>query len=68
MNDPDGLLREAKRAVRELGAAGVQVFTNVLGKPLTAPASLPLFELMAKLDLPDLAPSGARRRLSRLPG
>jgi predicted TIM-barrel fold metal-dependent hydrolase len=35
MNDPDGLLKEAKRAVRDLGAAGVQVFTNVLGKPLT---------------------------------
>jgi len=30
----------------------VQVFTNVLGKPLTAPETLPLFELMAKLDLP----------------
>ena len=52
MNDPDGLLKEAKRAVRELGAVGVQVFTNVLGKPLTAPETLPLFELMAKLDLP----------------
>ena len=37
MNDPPGLLKEAKRAVRELGAVGVQVFTNVLGKPLTAP-------------------------------
>ena len=52
MNDPDGLLREAKRAVQELGAVGVQVFTNVLGKPLTAPETLPLFDLMAKLDLP----------------
>ena len=45
MNDPDGLLKEAKRAVRDLGPAGVQVFTNVLGKPLTAPETLPLFEL-----------------------
>jgi uncharacterized protein len=52
MNDPDGLLREARRAVRDLGAVGVQVFTNVLGKPLTAPATRPLFELMAGLDLP----------------
>jgi aminocarboxymuconate-semialdehyde decarboxylase len=52
MNDPDGLLREARRAVRELGAVGVQVFTNVLGKPLTAPETLPLFDLMAELDLP----------------
>jgi aminocarboxymuconate-semialdehyde decarboxylase len=52
MNDPKGLLREARRAVKELGAVGVQVFTNVLGKPLTAPETLPLFELMAKLDRP----------------
>jgi len=52
MNDPVGLLKEAERAVHELGAVGVQVFTNVLGRPLTAPETLPLFELMAKLDLP----------------
>jgi len=52
MNDPDGLLREAERAVRKLGAVGVQVFSNVNGAPLTAPATLPLFDLMAKLDLP----------------
>jgi len=52
MNDPPGLIKEARRAVRDLGAVGVQVFTNVLGKPLTAPETMPLFELMAKLDLP----------------
>lgn len=52
MNDPDGLLKEANRANKELGAVGVQVFTNVLGKPLTKPETIPLFDLMAKLDLP----------------
>lgn len=52
MNDPKGLLREAKRAIRDLGAVGVQVFTNVLGVPLTARATMPLFELMAELDRP----------------
>ena len=52
MNDPKGLLREAKRAVNELGAAGVQVYTNVLGRPLTDPSTMPLFDLMAKLDRP----------------
>jgi len=52
MNDPEGLLREAVRAVGELGAVGVQVFTNVLGRPLTAPETLPLFDLMADLDRP----------------
>lgn len=52
MNDPQGLLDEATRAVKELGAVGVQVFTNVLGKPLTAPETMPLFDLMAQMDLP----------------
>ena len=52
MNDPAGMLKEARRAIRELGAVGVQAFTNVLGKPLTAPATLPLFDLIAKLDRP----------------
>jgi uncharacterized protein len=52
MNDPDGLLEEAERAVKKLGAVGVQVYSNVNGAPLTAPATLPLFDLMAELDLP----------------
>jgi aminocarboxymuconate-semialdehyde decarboxylase len=52
MNDPEGLLKEAERAIKKLGAVGVQIFTNVLGRPLTDPATLPLFDLMAKLDLP----------------
>jgi uncharacterized protein len=52
MNDPQGLLREARRAVEELGAVGVQVYSNVLGRPLTAPETLPLFDLMAELDRP----------------
>ena len=52
MNDPDGLLKEAERAIKDLGAVGVQVFTNVLGRPLTRPETIPLFDLMAKLDRP----------------
>lgn len=52
MNDPEGLLQEAVRAIDQLGAVGVQVFTNVLGRPLTAPETLPLFDLMARLDRP----------------
>ena len=35
-------------AIRDLGAVGVQVFTNVLGKPLTSPETLPLFDLAAR--------------------
>jgi predicted TIM-barrel fold metal-dependent hydrolase len=52
MNDPDGLLAEAERAIKGLGAVGVQIFTNVLGKPLSKPETMPLFDLMAELDRP----------------
>jgi len=52
MNDRQGLLDEARRAINQLGAVGVQVFTNVLGKPLTAPETMPLFDLMAEFDRP----------------
>jgi predicted TIM-barrel fold metal-dependent hydrolase len=52
MNDPEGLLAEANRAIKDLGAVGVQIFTNVLGRPLTKPETMPLFDLMAKLDRP----------------
>ncbi len=52
MNDPDGLLKEATRAVKNLGAVGVQVFTNVQGRPLNKPETMPLFDCMAELDRP----------------
>lgn len=52
MNDPEGLISEAKRAIVELGAVGVQIPTNVLGRPLDRPETMPLFELMAELDRP----------------
>jgi predicted TIM-barrel fold metal-dependent hydrolase len=52
MNDPEGLLNEAKRAIKDLRAVGVQIFSNVLGRPLTRPETLPLFDLMAELDRP----------------
>jgi predicted TIM-barrel fold metal-dependent hydrolase len=51
-NDPDAALRETRRAVDELGARGIQIFSNVLGKPMVAPEFLPLFEAMAAYDLP----------------
>lgn len=52
MIDPEGMLVEARRAVKELGALGVQVFTNVLGRPLDKAEFVPLFDLMAELDRP----------------
>ena len=52
MNAPDGAVTEAHRAVRELGAKGIQIHSNILGKPLVAAEFLPLFEAMVGYDLP----------------
>src|SRR6266851_3941631 len=52
MNNVEASLTEIDRAVGELGARGVQIFTNVAGKPLSAPAFRPIFRRMAQHDLP----------------
>lgn len=52
MNHPNALLEEARFACEELGALGVQVYTNVNGQPLDKGEFLALFELMATLDKP----------------
>jgi predicted TIM-barrel fold metal-dependent hydrolase len=52
MNNIDAALAEIDRAIGELGACGVQVFTNVAGKPLSAPEFRPIFARMAALDRP----------------
>jgi predicted TIM-barrel fold metal-dependent hydrolase len=50
MNDVDAALSEADRAVEELGALGVQIYTHVNGMPLDDPRFEPLFARMAELD------------------
>ena len=45
-------MQEAERAITALGARGVQVFTNVAGKPLDRPEYQPLFAALAAHDLP----------------
>lgn len=52
MNNPDAMLREMHRAIEKLGAGGVQIFSNVNGRPLDEPEFAPLFETMAQYDLP----------------
>jgi predicted TIM-barrel fold metal-dependent hydrolase len=52
MNNPEAAMEEIDRAVKDLGASGVQVFSNVKGKPLDLPEFKPLFEKMAAHDLP----------------
>jgi uncharacterized protein len=52
MNNPEAAAKEAERAVTQLGAAGVQIYTNVAGRPLDEPEFLPIFQKMAELDSP----------------
>jgi predicted TIM-barrel fold metal-dependent hydrolase len=52
MNNVEASLVEIDRAIGTLGARGVQIFTNVQGKPLSAPEFRPIFRHMAKHDLP----------------
>ena len=52
MNNVEASVKEADRAVKELGARGVQVFTNVAGEPLSDRKFRPVFAQMVKHDLP----------------
>ncbi len=52
MNNPAAAIEETRRAVEDLGARGVQVFSNAAGRPLDEPDFLPIFEAMAGHDLP----------------
>ena len=47
-----GVARRDRPRDRQLGARGIQVFTNVAGKPLSAPEFRPIFRRMAEHDLP----------------
>jgi predicted TIM-barrel fold metal-dependent hydrolase len=52
LTDVAGSVAEARRAVKDLRAGGVQIFTNVAGRPLDEDAFEPIFATMAELDLP----------------
>ncbi len=52
LNNIDAALVEAERAVKQLGAKGVQIFSNINGRPMDEPDFLPLFQRMAELDCP----------------
>ena len=54
MNDVDAALCEADRAIRDLGFRGVEIFTDINGKPVDAPEFWPLYEKMQDYDLPIL--------------
>jgi len=52
MNNPDAAVEEADRAILDLGARGVQVFTHVAGEPLSAKKFRPVLRCMSEHDLP----------------
>jgi len=53
MNNVPAALEEMERAITKLGAKGIQIFTNVNGRPLDEPEFYPVFERCAKrYDLP----------------
>ena len=52
MNHPAAAIDETHRAVEQLGAKGVQIFSNVAGRSLDAPDFQPIFDVMAGYDLP----------------
>jgi predicted TIM-barrel fold metal-dependent hydrolase len=52
MNNPEESYKEVDRAVKELDARGIQIFSNVNGEPLDQEKYWPIFEKMAAYDLP----------------
>jgi aminocarboxymuconate-semialdehyde decarboxylase len=52
LTDVEGSVAEARRAIKDLGARGVLIYTNVAGEPLDQPKFEPIFATMAELDLP----------------
>ena len=54
MNEPDRACREIERATGQLGLCGVQIYSNVNGRPLDAPEFGPVFATLAERRVPML--------------
>ena len=52
MNDPEAAVAEAERAIKDLRLRGVELFTDIAGKPLDSPEFMPLYEKMEELNRP----------------
>lgn len=52
MNNPDAAIEETNRIINERGAVGVQIYTNVNGRPLDEPQFLQVIEHAASIDCP----------------
>lgn len=52
LTDVPAALQEIDRAINQLGAVGVQTYTNINGHPLDEPQFMPFFDKIAALDRP----------------
>ena len=52
LRDVDASLEEIDRAVGQLGLKGIQIYSTIAGEPLSNPRFRPMWEKMAKYDLP----------------
>ncbi len=52
MTDAEGAAEEARRAIKDLGACGVQIYTNVNGKPLDSAEFRHIFKAFEALGKP----------------
>jgi aminocarboxymuconate-semialdehyde decarboxylase len=52
LDNVDAALKEAERAIKQLGARGIQIFTNIAGHPLDEERFRPVLAMMAGYDLP----------------
>jgi predicted TIM-barrel fold metal-dependent hydrolase len=51
-NNPDACIRELERATSDLGASGVQLYSNAAGTPLDAAELAPVFDWLHRTRLP----------------
>ncbi|MDD1753495.1 MAG: amidohydrolase family protein, partial [Methanotrichaceae archaeon] len=54
MNDIDASLNEIDRVVLDLRFRGIQIYSNIMDKPIDLPEFEPIFAKMAQYDLPVL--------------
>jgi predicted TIM-barrel fold metal-dependent hydrolase len=54
MNNMDAALKETDRAIKDLKFRGIQISTPIQDRPLDDPEFMPLYEKMAKYNLPIL--------------
>ena len=52
LNNIEATLAEIQRAINDLGANGVQMFTHFMGQPLDIPKLFPIYQLMNDYQLP----------------